>query len=103
VTATYDGGHSARGESGEIAIAPPNVSRRRTTNPPPPGCFKLRTAADPADGGVITVLTPQDCAGGFFFGTKITLAGGASPGYALTGWQTTGGTYNEASRGVIIF
>ncbi|MFI5167767.1 MAG: PKD domain-containing protein, partial [Thermoanaerobaculales bacterium] len=58
-------------------------------------CETLAVASSPANAGSVSVITPQDCSGGFTKGTQIWLTSAPAPGWTLSGWSGSGGSFSD--------
>ena len=63
--------------------------------PTPTDCFPLAAAATPDGSGSVTVDTPQNCPGGYTYGTQVSLTAYPAAGWSLAGWTAGGGTLSN--------
>ncbi len=94
---TFTGWTSPGGTFADPAAATTRFSIAASTTatanfvPTPTGCFPLAIAASPSASGTVTVNTPQNCPGGYTYGTAVSLTAYPAPGWTLSGWSGTGG------------
>ena len=51
------------------------------------GCYTLTTSASPVDGGTTAASPSANCAGGYTYGTMVTLTATSAPGYSFSEWS----------------
>ncbi len=64
---------------------------------PSTSCYSLLVGAASGGGGSVTVDTPQNCSGGYAQGTEISLTANPVPGWTLSGWTGSGGSFSNAA------
>ncbi len=68
-----------------------------------PSCYNLTTIANPSGSGTISILTTQDCQGGYVSGTPINLTAIPGSGYTFNGWAGSGGLFSDATSPTTTF
>lgn len=89
---TWSGCDSVNGNTCNVTI---NSNRSVTANfRPSVTCYTLNTIANPTNSGSLSVLTSQNCTGGFLPGTSVQVRANPAFGYVLDSWtgcDTTAG------------
>ena len=71
-----------------------NATATANFAPPPTTCDTFAIGAGPAGAGTAVVNTAQNCPGGYVEGTRISLTANPAPGWVLSLWSGSGGSFS---------